>query len=297
MHNQFNLFIKWLSFSGLLLLITACSSFLNLDDDSQPFFRTLRDSINRNEPLTLNKPATDLAVFTEKTVLLAQAEQVVTENKTPAVMPKQVAPAPTPVVDEQPRAPNAKMLFAPYIPSLREGEAPRKWQKKPTYDFPWITGAQPVRVNEETIVGFGDQMLGRLYAKVVFPEKSTDVTWVDVATPPAETASPTTDKKSRKSNVNKPIELTPVASSPAKKKTVIQCNAGAPCLDVARDILVEDAAAKGWEMMLNRRVSLHNSFQFAKGQRVVWIELTSNGGQEMEIEYTLLPIQSELQRR
>jgi hypothetical protein len=141
MHNQFNFFIKWLSFSGLLLLITACSSFLNLDDDSQPFFRTLRDSINRNEPLTLNKPATDLAVFTEKTVLLAQAEQVVTDNKTPAVMPKQVAQAPTPVVDEQPRAPNAKMLFAPYIPSLREGEAPRKWQKKPTYDFPWITGA------------------------------------------------------------------------------------------------------------------------------------------------------------
>ena len=91
MHNQFNLFIKWLSFSGLLLLITACSSFLNLDDDSQPFFRTLRDSINRNEPLTLNKPATDLAVFTEKTVLLAQAEQVVTDNKTPVVMPKQVA--------------------------------------------------------------------------------------------------------------------------------------------------------------------------------------------------------------
>jgi hypothetical protein len=60
---------------------------------------------------------------------------------------------------------------------------------------------------------------------------------------------------------------------------------------------VEDAAAKGWEMLLNRRVSLHNAFQFAKGERVVWIELTSNGGHELEMEYTLLPVQSNLQRR
>jgi hypothetical protein len=79
---------------------------------------------------------------------------------------------------------------------------------------------------------------------------------------------------------------------PASLKKSLQCEGGATCLDSARDALVEDAKAKGWVMLLSRRVSLHNSFQFSRGERVIWIELNSNGKRDLDIEYTLLPIQS-----
>ena len=92
--------------------------------------------------------------------------------------------------------------------------------------------------------------------------------------------------------------IRPYAAAPAPvvTKRMIQCDGGATCLDVARDELVEDAKAKGWEMLLSRRVSLHNSFQFKRGQRVVWIELNSNGKRDLDIEYTLLPVQNKVQR-
>jgi hypothetical protein len=298
MHNYFHLFSKWLSLSTLLVLTTACSSFLNLEDDSQPFFRTVREAIKLNEPGTTDKAIRQAPVSAAIPLQMAPAEPV-TPNVTPVVvLPKTTAPvAVVAPAMEEPRSANAKMLFAPYVPSLREGEAPRKWQKNPVYDFPWIAGSQPVRINEETIVGFGDQMLGRLYARAVFADRIADTSWLDAAPVAPQAAAVVPDKKSRKNTQNKPVELMPVVNPAPKKKSVLQCDAGAPCLDVARDILVEDAAAKGWEMLLNRRVSLHNAFQFAKGERVVWIELTSNGGHELEMEYTLLPVQSNLQRR
>jgi len=298
MHNYFHLFSKWLSLSTLLVLTTACSSFLNLEDDSQPFFRTVREAIKLNEPGTTDKAIRQAPVSAAIPLQMAPAEPV-TPNVTPVVvLPKTTAPvAVVAPAMEEPRSANAKMLFAPYVPSLREGEAPRKWQKNPVYDFPWIAGSQPVRINEETIVGFGDQMLGRLYARAVFADRIADTSWLDAAPVAPQAATVVPDKKSRKNAQNKPVELMPVVNPAPKKKSVLQCDAGAPCLDVARDILVEDAAAKGWEMLLNRRVSLHNAFQFAKGERVVWIELTSNGGHELEMEYTLLPVQSNLQRR
>jgi len=298
MHNYFHLFSKWLSLSTLLVLTTACSSFLNLEDDSQPFFRTVREAIKLNEPGTTDKAMRQAPASAAIPLQMAPAEPV-TPNVTPVVvLPKTTAPvAVVAPAMEEPRSANAKMLFAPYVPSLREGEAPRKWQKNPVYDFPWIAGSQPVRINEETIVGFGDQMLGRLYARAVFADRIADTSWLDAAPVAPQAATVVPDKKSRKNAQNKPVELMPVVNPAPKKKSVLQCDAGAPCLDVARDILVEDAAAKGWEMLLNRRVSLHNAFQFAKGERVVWIELTSNGGHELEMEYTLLPVQSNLQRR
>jgi len=298
MHNYFHLFSKWLSLSTLLVLTTACSSFLNLEDDSQPFFRTVREAIKLNEPGTTDKAMRQAPASAAIPLQMAPAEPV-TPNVTPVVvLPKTTAPvAVVAPAMEEPRSANAKMLFAPYVPSLREGEAPRKWQKNPVYDFPWIAGSQPVRINEETIVGFGDQMLGRLYARAVFADRIADTSWLDAAPVAPQAAAVVPDKKSRKNAQNKPVELMPVVNPAPKKKSVLQCDAGAPCLDVARDILVEDAAAKGWEMLLNRRVSLHNAFQFAKGERVVWIELTSNGGHELEMEYTLLPVQSNLQRR
>jgi hypothetical protein len=300
MHNYFHLFSKWLSLSVMLVVTSACSSFLNLEDDSQPFFRTVREAIKLNEPRMADKALMDAPVPAAKPLQMAPAEPVIPNVMPAVVVPKASAPVvvavAAPAIEEQ-RSANAKMLFAPYVPSLREGEAPRKWQKKPIYDFPWIAGAQPVRINEETIVGFGDQMLGRLYARAVFADRTTDSSWLDAAPVAPEAPAVVSDKKSRKNAQNKPVELVPVVNPAPKKKSVLQCDAGAPCLDVARDILVEDAAAKGWEMLLNRRVSLHNAFQFAKGERVVWIELTSNGGHELEMEYTLLPVQSNLQRR
>ena len=284
----------------MLVVTSACSSFLNLEDDSQPFFRTVREAIKLNEPRMADKALMDAPVPAAKPLQMAPAEPVIPNVMPAVVVPKASAPVvvavAAPAIEEQ-RSANAKMLFAPYVPSLREGEAPRKWQKKPIYDFPWIAGAQPVRINEETIVGFGDQMLGRLYARAVFADRTTDSSWLDAAPVAAEAPAIIPDKKPRKNAQNKPVELVPVINPAPKKKSVLQCDAGAPCLDVARDILVEDAAAKGWEMLLNRRVSLHNAFQFAKGERVVWIELTSNGGHELEMEYTLLPVQTNLQRR
>ncbi len=299
MHKHFNSFSKWLSISVLLLSSTACSSFLNLEDDTEPFFRTVRETIPFKQPVVIDKSSNVAQTLADKPALVVQAEPATPEIPPAVVTPKTMTPvaAATPSSVDEPRTPNAKMLFAPYMPSLREGEAPRRWQKRPVYDFPWIAGAQPVRINEETVVGFGDQMLGRLYARAVFSDKATESSLMESAPAVPEPAPTVSDKKSRKNAQNKPVELPPVTQAAPRKKSVIHCEAGAPCLDLARDILVEDAAAKGWDMLLNRRVSLHNSFQFAKGERVVWIELTSNGGRELEMEYTLLPLQTHLQRR
>ncbi len=298
MPKSLTTYSKWLSLGLLLAVNTACSSFLNLEDDSQPFFRTVREAMAPNQPVVIDKPLTPQTAASSQTTPLPPAEPL--QNNIPSTVtakPVTAVAVASPAVMDDTRPSNAKMLFAPYVPSLREGEQPRRWQKNPTYDFPWISGAQPVRTNEETIVGFGDQMLGRLYARAVFSDMRAESSRAEPAAVVFEPVVPALDKKSRKNAQNKPVELAPVNAPAAKKKKVIQCDAGAPCLDMARDLLAEDAAAKGWEMLLNRRVSLHNSFQFAKGERVVWIELTSNGGQELELEYTLLPVQTNLQRR
>ena len=298
MHKYLTTYSKWLTLGLLLAANTACSSFLNLEDDSQPFFRTVREAITPPQPVVIDKPLTpDMAVARQTTPLPAAEPLQNTNASTVAAKPVVAVAVAAPAAVDEIRPSNATMLFAPYVPNLREGELPRRWQKNPVYDFPWISGAQPVRINEETIVGFGDQMLGRLYARAVFSDMRTDTSRLETTPVTSDPVLAAPDKKARKNAQNKPLELTPVTNPVAKKKKHIQCDAGAPCLDMARDLLAEDAAAKGWEMLLNRRVSLHNSFQFAKGERVVWIELTSNGAQELELEYTLLPLQSNLQRR
>ena len=282
----------------MLAVNTACSSFLNLEDDSQPFFRTVRDAMTPQQPVVIDKPLTPQTAAPSQSTALPPAEPL--QNNIPSTVtakPVTAVAVASPAVMDETRPSNTKMLFAPYVPNIREGELPRRWQKNPIYDFPWISGAQPVRINEETIVGFGDQMLGRLYARAVFSDMRAESSRAEPAAVVFEPVAPAPDKKSRKNAQNRPVELAPVTNPAQKKKTIIQCDADAPCLDMARDLLAEDAAAKGWEMLLNRRVSLHNSFQFAKGERVVWIELTSNGGQELELEYTLLPVQTNLQRR
>ena len=71
----------------------------------------------------------------------------------------------------------------------------------------------------------------------------------------------------------------------------IDCD-GVTCLDAARDALVADAGIKGWQMLLNRRVSMHQSFQFSRSGRVIWIELNSNGKKDLSIDYSLMPKQN-----
>ena len=299
---------------GLLvvcLCMTACSTFISSDDDdtsgafgavklppriSESAAKKSDVSVpaislkNTDTPVTLTVPATKTTT--------ADANQPAPANSQAKSAPV-APPKPVTLQTDDTNVSTGPMLFAPYIPTLREGESPRRWQKQPVYDFPWIPGSSPTRINEETVVGFGEQMLGRLYARAAFAEKGgalPPVTETVQAKPlPTQAASNKKSAKNNKTAEAAPATVTPVPPHGAAKKT-LQCEGGATCLDLARDALVEDAKAKGWEMLLSRRVSLHNSFQFSRGERVVWIELNSNGKRELDIEYTLLPIQSKTQR-
>jgi len=233
------------------------------------------------------------------------AQKVFTPPMPAVVMAPPVAIAPVVTAPEPIKEPEPKvnsMLFAPYVPSVKEGSAPNKWQKQPVYDFPWIPGAEPTRVNEETVVGSGEQMLGRLYAKISFAHKPEPV----VAPPPAVDTSVKEvvgkgkdNKKNRKGRVtdaelNAPLPpITPAEATKdlAPKPAKVVCES-VTCLDAARDALVDDARIKGWEMLLNRRVSMHQSFQFARFGRVLWIELNLISPKELAIEYSLMPEQS-----
>lgn len=293
------------------MLLTACSTFMSSDEDDGPFGtvklppRISEQSGNKSavvQPISLRTNETStIAPSPAGTPPSARTAAIDFNQPAPAASQAKTTPVtpPKPIslqVDDANVA-TGPMLFAPYIPTLREGEAPRRWQKQPTYDFPWIPGSTPTRINEETVVGFGEQMLGRLYARAVFSDKPAPpaVVTQSVQAKPLPAPAP---KKGAK-NAKKP-EAPPPAPAPPPvpviTKKMLQCEGGATCLDVAREALVEDAKAKGWQMMLSRRVSLHNSFQFSRGDRVVWVELNSNGKRDLDIEYTLLPVQNKVQR-
>jgi hypothetical protein len=165
----------------------------------------------------------------------------------------------------------------------------------PDYDFPWVNGALPDRVNEETTYGVGADMFGRLFAKVVFGTQAL-----------AKPAEPAPDRdrdiaqKHKSSSVftrwfssenTKKIEPVVQREPPKPAHAASTVCAGATCLDAARDMLLDDAQSKGWKMLLNRRVSLHQSFQFERNGRVIWIEVDSDGKNGLKIEYALLPMQ------
>ena len=295
---------------GLLavcFLMTACSTFTSSDDDdTSGIFKSLRSPPRIGELKTPKSPVAVPAISLKPTEALApgnaQSPKAVTSENNQAALANTAAnsapvapPKPLSVQTDDSNVSTGPMLFAPYIPTLREGEPPRRWQTQPAYDFPWVPGSIPTRINEETVVGFGEQMLGRLYAHAAFAEKAgalpavTDT--VQVKPLPATTQANKKPAKNAKTPEVAPATVTPVAP-PASLKKSLQCEGGATCLDSARDALVEDAKAKGWVMLLSRRVSLHNSFQFSRGERVIWIELNSNGKRDLDIEYTLLPIQS-----
>ena len=281
--------------------LTGCSTLLNMEDDTPPP-PTPREVRQLTIPKDLAGNRPERVPLTPEAI---NAQKVFTPPMPAVVMAPPVAIAPVATAPEPIKEPEPKvnsMLFAPYVPSVKEGSAPNKWQKQPVYDFPWIPGAEPTRVNEETVVGSGEQMLGRLYAKISFDHKPEPV----VAPPPAVDTSVKEvvgkgkdNKKNRKGRVtdaelNAPLPpITPAEATKdlAPKPAKVVCES-VTCLDAARDALVDDARIKGWEMLLNRRVSMHQSFQFARFGRVLWIELNLISPKALAIEYSLMPEQS-----
>jgi len=294
---------------GLVLMgaaLTGCASLLDMEDDTPPP-PTPREVRQLTIPKDLAGNRPERVPLTPEAI---NAQKVFTPPMPAAVMAPPVALAPAVIAPEPIKEPQAKvnsMLFAPYLPSVKEGSAPNKWQKQPVYDFPWIPGAEPTRVNEETVVGAGEQMLGRLYAKISFdhkPEPVVEPLPVVDTTPVVKEAVGKGNKKKRKGRVtdaelNAPLPpITPVEmkKDPAPKPPKVVCES-VTCLDAARDALVDDARLKGWEMLLNRRVSMHQSFQFARYGRVLWIELNLISPKELAIEYSLMPEQSTLLKK
>ena len=142
-------------------LMTACGSLVSLDDDvpAPPLPREARQ-LRIPADLATNKPERSPI-----TAAIATTQKAAVAAETPPSPPALVTPPPivaTAPVAAEVAAKSQDMLFAPYIPSIKEGAVPNTWQKNPVYDFPWIPGAEPTRVNEETVVGAGEQMLGRL---------------------------------------------------------------------------------------------------------------------------------------
>lgn len=214
-----------------------------------------------------------------------------------ATAPAPAAAAPVAEASAPAKASPVKGSFTPYFPSGVESAAPNSWTTEPGYDFPWIPGALPTRVNEETTFGAGARMLGRLFAKVTFADEAPVVQAPKVAVVPAKKE----DHKSKSSLSRwfqsvmvvdeKPKEPERKTTETVKTASMVVCS-GVTCLDSARDMLVTDAEAKGWQMLLNRRVSLHQSFQFRRDDRLVSIELDSDGGKTLAIEYSLMPVQT-----
>jgi hypothetical protein len=197
---------------------------------------------------------------------------------------------------------NNRMLFAPYVPTSKESLPPKSWEVDPKHDFPWIAGAQPARVNEETTVGVGSRMFGRLYAQVEFGKGGSpqEVKLPAVAEVPAARPEQSGNFISRwfKSDAiqNKALAM------PVQPQTIVLPHASritcasTTCLDAARDMLIEDGQAKGWKTLLNRRVSMHQSFQFQREDRVIWVEVISTGKNVLQLEYSLLPVQEAITR-
>ena len=206
---------------------------------------------------------------------------------------------------------NEPLLFAPYFPTEVETKLPAKWETNPVYGFPWVQGAEPSRINEEIVMGSGDQMIARLFAQVSY-QKNIPLTNVKAQVkPPAVTfkfEEPLVKEESLISAIKRkmtsaPKKAAPKQAVPKQTEPIVKteppqelqqfviCD-GATCLDAARDALVADAKAKNWEMLMNRRVSLHQSFQFRKNDRIVLIEVSSDGKKKLDIEYGLLPAQS-----
>jgi len=139
-------------------------------------------------------------------------------------------------------------------------------------------------------------MFGRLFAEVEFGTGAL----ASPAEPKPEVVAAAAKQHKSSSFVSrwfgtegKPSEplVVPVSTQPVTLHAAgVRCS-GATCLDVARDMLLKDAERKGWKVLLNRRVSLHQSYQFQRDDRVIWLEVHSKGRNSLDLEYGLLPAQ------
>ena len=284
--------------SGLMLLTTlgGCSVWRSATETALPPPTLTRQARVLQVPDDLRLPRVPMLAPPSVQPLNAQAFALGPVAPQPIAAPAPVARAPEP----------ERMLFAPFMPTSRESQLPESWVQDPVYDFPWIAGAQPTRVNEETMLGVGARMFGRLFAKVEFGPGVPPV-MVAPATVPAPVQQPNPDqaaaaaKKHMETNVisrwfkakpkpAEPVVVAAVAKPAPMTAALIRCD-GATCLDAARDMLLQDAQRKGWKVLLNRRVSLHQSFQFQREDRVIWIEVNAPGKKQLQLEYNLLPLQ------
>jgi hypothetical protein len=283
-------------------LVSACSSLVSIDDELPPPPTSPREARQLRIPADLATariernpspaPAANVVQLPKPAINEAPASNAAS-GPAPVVVSNQPQAVASAAVEPSPKPPG--VFFAPYIPFLKEGSAPAVWQKNPAYDFPWIPGAEPTRVNEETVVGAGEQMLGRLYARKSYARDAEVLKVQEVQTVSLE-KDDGSDKKNKKAKNTKAISLEPefkkeVLKTKSTAELGINCE-GVTCLDAARDALAADAESKGWQMLLNRRVSLHQSFQFGRFGRVIWIELNSDGQKELNIEYSLMPRQN-----
>lgn len=280
--------------AGASLLFLSGCSFLRLSDNDVPAPPPVqRQARLLQVPDDLRLPREPVL----RSVFPANVVPLVASIPTPPA-PVTIAPVPGLSAVSQ----SNRMLFAPYVPTSKESLPPQSWEVDPKHDFPWIAGAQPARVNEETTVGVGARMFGRLFAQVEFGSAgaSQAVNPPALAEPPAATVAKTGNFISRwfrsdadqKTVLAMPVLKPPMSLPHASRVTC----ASTTCLDAARDMLIQDSQAKGWKTLLNRRVSFHQSFQFQREDRVIWVEVTSTGKNVLQLEYSLLPVQETVTR-
>lgn len=280
-----------------VLSLSGCGLWRSVDDDAPPPPTIQRQARLLQVPDDLRLPRAPAVTA----ALLAPEKTQPTVTAMPAVATAAAAVAVAEPVKPAVKEP-VKMLFAPYVPTASESLPPKNWVVDPKHDFPWIAGAQPARVNEETTVGIGDKMFGRLFAKVEF---GTGAIAAPVKPAPEVVAAAAQQHKSAnfisrwfkpETKAVDPV-VVPVMTPPTQTLHAagVHCN-GPTCLDMARDMLLQDAERKGWKMLINRRVSMHQSFQFQRHERVIWIEVNSPGKNTLDIEYGLLPVQGPVNR-
>lgn len=279
---------KWLLLSMFIASLTGCGLWDVARQNEAPPPPNVRGfrALQIPSDLRVNRPPSS-PTATELARALAPSAPLIA----PAV-PAPEAVTVTPVAETP-----SKGLFSPYFPTSAASAPPNIWTAEPKYDFPWINGAVPTRVNEEVTFGSGALMLGRLYAKVTFGAQTNTASGKSMATKQIE--MPKQPKGSVLSRVFKAIvggadQAEEVEKAP---EIVLPLNAESmscsdvTCLDVARDMLVDDAKSKGWSMLFNRRVSMHQSYQFSRDGRLIGIEVNSRGGKLLTIEYNLMPAQ------